>query len=1118
MAEAHDDASMGAQAGNGDAQCRDVADNMPGVLIRFAMGDDGATEVQYISPRCVDMLEVPPHQLLGDAATLWGLIDSQDLNGLQAAIAQSAQTLTPWVWMGAVTTPSGRRKWVQGTGQPRRLADGRTRWDSLLVDLLPSAVSERALRLNELRLRTLLDHISCGVIVHSHDHTIIDANPAACRITGLSLEQLRGRGLIDPYWQLLEEDGSPMPLERFPVSQVMARGCAVNKLMLGIRRSDLSYPVWVQVDAYPLRDEQHQINQIVVTFAEITELKQAEDRARRLNRSLRVLSSCQFDLLNALDESAYLDQVCRAVITAGDYLLACVMLANRDPEKSARIAAQAGPATDYLQGMPLSWDGEQAIGRGPFGTTVRTGRTQVNQDWRTADAMRPWRDRASRHGFQSSIALPLTVANEVIGTICLYAAESTAFNPEEVPPLEELARNVSAAIEAIRTRKQRDLAEVANRAKSSFLANMSHEIRTPMNAIIGLTYLLSRDTRDALARERLDKIEHAAKHLLHVINDILDLSKIEADKMTLEDIEFSLDDLLSRVFEMVRQPAQEKGLELIIDTDHLPSRMRGDPTRLAQSLINLLGNAVKFTAHGWVRLRGQLLSREDDRLHVRFEVQDTGEGIAAERQAHLFQAFEQADSSLTRRHGGTGLGLALLKRFAAMMGGEVGLRSELGQGSTFWFTAWLGRAQGAGEVPAPFASDELRALLVDDLMEARCALGDRLAMLGLKVDTLPSGAAALDQVDAEMAAGRSYDVLVVDWRMEAMDGIETLRHLSHKLGAGMPPSILVSALDDPDMREQARRLGCEVVLIKPVTTSALQDALARVLRRQGARQSAPLTQASDARSQLERQHAGKRLLLVDDNPINQEVACELLSKAGLVVEVACDGAAALELVQSRRYDLVLMDVQMPVMDGLTATRQIRARLGHQLPILAMTASAFVEDRQNCLDAGMNDHVSKPVDPRALYATVLRWLSRRTPHDGPPLIEGSVQGHDDAAQQQLLQRLSRVDGLDLSVALDNMGGNVPLLRRMLGIFIQQYERGAPALTQSEGAGVIERWLGVCHSVRGAVATMGGTALAARLQAFEAALQQASEPTLHAATAQHLHQSLVAFVAKLAEAVR
>ena len=415
-------------------QADDVVGDIPGVLIRLVMDAAGCTEVQYISPGCVGILESQPHQLMGDAGALWGLIDPQDLDGLQASLARSAQTLAPWIWMGTVITPTGRRRWMHCAGQPQRLADGRTRWDSLLVDVPASALSDRALHLDRLRLRTLLDHISCGVIVHSRNHTIVDANPAGCRITGLSLEQMRGMGLVDPYWQLLEEDGSPMPLERFPVSQVMAQGAPVNRLILGIRRPDLAYPVWAQVDAYPLLDEQQQISQIVVTFADITELKQAEDRARRLNRSLRVLGSCHFDLLNALDESAYLDRVCRAVAAAGDFRLACVLLANHDPDKSARVAAQAGPATAYLEGIRISWDGEQPSGRGPFGAAMRSGRTQVNQDWRTAEVTRPWSERASQHGFQSSIVLPLRVADETIGAIVLYAAERAAFNPEELPP------------------------------------------------------------------------------------------------------------------------------------------------------------------------------------------------------------------------------------------------------------------------------------------------------------------------------------------------------------------------------------------------------------------------------------------------------------------------------------------------------------------------------------------------------------------------------------------------------------------------------------------------------------------------------------------------------------
>jgi two-component system sensor histidine kinase/response regulator len=660
-------------------------------------------------------------------------------------------------------------------------------------------------------------------------------------------------------------------------------------------------------------------------------------------------------------------------------------------------------------------------------------------------------------------------------------------------------------------------AEAANRAKSAFLANMSHEIRTPMNAIIGLTYLMARDTRDTLARERLDKVDHAAKHLLHVINDILDLSKIEAGKMELESIEFSVDDLLTRAFELVRTSAHEKGLELIVDTDHLPARMQGDPTRLSQSLINLLGNAVKFTSQGWVRLRGELLARESDRLHVRFEVQDTGEGIAPDRQASLFQAFEQADSSLTRRHGGTGLGLALTKRLAEMMGGEIGLLSEPGAGSTFWFTAWLGRAQDASDMAAPIALKGLRALLVDDLAEARRALDDRLQMLGLKVDTLASGPAALAKVQAEMAAGRPYDVMLVDWRMAPMDGIETLKRLTQQLGAGMPPSILVTAFDEPEMRQQARAIRCDTVLVKPITASALQDALARVLRQQGTRQNAPLPDPGDAQAQLQRRYAGQRILLAEDNPINQEVACELLSKAGLVVETASDGVAALELAQSRSYDLVLMDVQMPVMDGLTAARHIRARLGHQLPIVAMTANAFAEDRRQCLDAGMNDHVSKPVDPRALYATLLRWLPLRQREDDVIAHLGSSKTARLTDARQIEQGLAQVDGLDLQAALINVAGSWPLLTRLTTNFVRMYAQGEPAFLKAPDDGAIAQWMHTCHSLRGAISTIGATALAERLHTFEQDLRHASDAAMHAATARQLSEDLSRLVADVAAAL-
>jgi len=620
-------------------------------------------------------------------------------------------------------------------------------------------------------------------------------------------------------------------------------------------------------------------------------------------------------------------------------------------------------------------------------------------------------------------------------------------------------------------------AEEATRAKSAFLANMSHEIRTPMNAIIGLTHLLTRDTQDALHQDRLRKIDSAARHLLQVINDILDLSKIEAGKVALEQLEFSRDELMTRVFEIVAAPARDKGLELVLDTDHLPARFVGDPTRLAQMLINLLGNAVKFTERGWVRLCGDLLREDRHGLEVRFEVRDTGVGIAPEDQARLFQAFEQADRSTTRRHGGTGLGLALTRHLAALMGGSVGMSSRPGEGSTFWFTVRLQQAPEAGERSAPLALDGLRVLLVDDLDEARAALADRLAALGLKVTALGSGAEALTHVEAELALGRPYDLLLVDWRMPGLDGIQTLQGLRGRLGDGMPPAVLVTAFDEPLMWTQARSASVDAVLVKPITASALLDTLVRLLRRTGAPLPVARLAAGEAEARVRQRHRGQRVLLAEDNPVNQEVAREILTHAGLVVETADNGENAVALATTRRYDLVLMDVQMPLLDGLEATRRIRARLGRGLPIVAMTANAFGEDRAACLEAGMNDHIGKPADAEALFATLLRWL----PLPPEAATASSLDAPGAPALSLLNDRLACVPGLDLAAAHRYVGDRLDALQRVFGGFVRLYGQGVPALGNADSDPTA--WARASHALRGACAVAGFTALAERLQAFE-----------------------------------
>ena len=650
--------------------------------------------------------------------------------------------------------------------------------------------------------------------------------------------------------------------------------------------------------------------------------------------------------------------------------------------------------------------------------------------------------------------------------------------------LEVLVRQRTAELAAANAELERraDQADAASRAKSAFVANMSHEIRTPMNAIIGLTHVLARDTHDTLQRERLDKIDVAAKHLLRIINDILDLSTVEAGKMVLAPADFSLDDVLAGALQMVNEAAQAKGLELVLDTDHLPTHLHGDAMRLSQALINLLANAVKFSSSGWVRLRGLVLQDDRDGVVLRFEVQDTGPGIDSETRARLFTPFERGGTQAARLQGGTGLGLALTRHIAHLMGGDAGADSELGQGSTFWFTARLQRVPDAARRATPIPLAGLRALVVDDLPEALAAQADLLERLGMKVDACAEGAQAIALVESELAAGRAFDVLLVDWKMPGQDGIATLRKLREVHGDGMPPSLLFTAYNEPEVHRLAHQARCDAVLIKPITPSAMHDALVRVLRPTAAAGaaaslSAHRVQRSDAAAQLVRErHAGQRVLLVEDNPVNREVAEELLRTAGLTVETAADGERAVTLALSRRYDLILMDMQMPECDGLEATRRIRARAGPGTAIVAMTANAFGEDRAACLEAGMNDHVAKPVDPALLYATLLRWLPVPAATDEATLASRPDQG------VSLKQALQRLPAIDEAQALQAVGGDATLLRRVLLCFANLYRDGDRALAAALASDDRALWQGAVHSLVGACASVGAGQLTSLAQAL------------------------------------
>lgn len=527
----------------------------------------------------------------------------------------------------------------------------------------------------------------------------------------------------------------------------------------------------------------------------------------------------------------------------------------------------------------------------------------------------------------------------------------------------------------------RDKAEEANRAKSGFLANMSLEIRTPLNAIIGLTHLLDRETPPGTQKERLKKIAEAAHHLLQVINNILDISKIESGKLNLESMDFVVEEMLSSTISLVAEQARKKGLELILQTGQLPGTLGGDRTRVSQALLNLLSNAVKFTGQGLIVLSCRVQAMTAQHTTRRLEVRDTGCGIPADQISRLFTAFEQLDSSTSRRYEGTGLGLAITRHLAELMGGTVGVESKVGVGTCFWFTVTLTNTIPVGPLVKTPLFPGRRALLIDDVAEAREAIETMLRRLGLCLVAVSSGEEALMLVDMQTKAGMPYELIIIDRDLPDMAALPLagqLRELTHPLP---PHTLLLSIQDDAQLRQEARAAHIQQVLLKPITLPALQDALHGLL--DDGSEPEPHTLLERQSEALLHSYQGSYILLAEDNMVNREVATELLTSIGMHVEVAENGKEAIAQVMAHRYDLILMDVQMPEMDGLTATRQLRGLPnGATVPILAMTANAFNEDRTACLSAGMNAHVAKPVDPQALYEALLRWLPLKANAERP----------------------------------------------------------------------------------------------------------------------------------------
>lgn len=634
----------------------------------------------------------------------------------------------------------------------------------------------------------------------------------------------------------------------------------------------------------------------------------------------------------------------------------------------------------------------------------------------------------------------------------------------DISKLSEVKKELCAA---------KELAEKANLAKGEFLARMSHEIRTPMNAVIGMTHLLQRTALSPKQYDYMRKIRGSSQALLGIINEILDFSKIEAGKMSLEQIDFNLRDVMSNLSNVISIKAAEKELELLFSLDpQIPQKLSGDPLRLGQILINLANNAVKFTEHGDIIVSTELLSHHDRMLRLRFTVRDTGIGMTSAQIKGLFESFYQADESTSRRYGGTGLGLAISRQLVKLMNGDIEVESEPGKGSSFAFTAEFGLARQAPAPPSlmPGVLAGKSVLVVDDNPMARKILRNMLEQFSFHVETVDSGEQALVLLE-RMTKEKTppFFAILMDYRMPGMDGIETARHI--QVLDVLPPItaiLMISACGNDEVVKEAEKAGLGAFLEKPVDRSLLFNTLLEI---SGHRKVTPRGRVLNfVDTERLKKIRGARVLLVEDNSINQQVATEFLEIAGMQVDLAVNGREGVEKACSQPYDLILMDIQMPEMDGLEATRRIRAEQGlQQVPVVAMTAHAMASDRELSRSAGMNDHLTKPIDPDVLSAILVRWIaSKEISAPQPDTVTMPALADDQIA-------LPVTHHLDTEKGLHCVGGSRIMYVRLLGEFMDQNKHAPSRLSKDLAAGHKDDATLLVHSIKGSAGTLGASAL-------------------------------------------
>jgi PAS domain S-box-containing protein len=915
-------------------------------------------------------------------------------------------------------------------------------------DELEDKVRERTFQLqenqeqltqSEERSRLLLESVGDGIFGVDLDGLVTFINPAGLELLGYSQEEIMGHSVHDIIHHS-HADGSHYPVEECPMRAAFVEGkfSLIDDEVLWHKNGT---SLDVEYTAMPIRKGNDLVGAVIL-FRDIRERKRVQKQIRRQSTALESVGNA-------------------VVLTAPDGTIEWV-----------------NPAFASLTG----YSREEVIGGSP--RILKSGQHDkafYDNMWKTIKNGGIWHGELinkKKDGTLYSEEMTITPVLGEKGGIVNFAAIK-----QDITSRKEAEKALAKAKEA---------ADSANRAKGDFLANMSHEIRTPMNAIIGMSHLCLGTELKAQQRDYIEKVHHSANALLGIINDILDFSKIEAGKMTIESIPFRLDDVLGNLSNQAAIKAQEKGLELLFAVQpDVPRSLNGDPLRLGQILLNLVGNAIKFTSEGEIAVEISTEVVNEEFAKVKFVVRDTGIGMTPEQRVKLFQSFSQADTSTTRKYGGTGLGLAISKQLVGLMEGEIYVESEKGVGSYFIFTANFGRCELADkESVAVDSLGGLKVLVVDDMASARQMLETTLRSFDYRVDCVSSGPEALDALE-KASADDPYKLVLMDWKMPEMDGVEASRLIKgHEILADIPTIIMVTAYDRQEVMSEAVDLGLDGFLVKPMTPSTLLDTILGLFGKgAGVKKQADSHDVWQIRTLDE--IAGAEVLLVEDNEINQQVAQELLGQAGLNVTIANNGREAVHLVSKQSFAAILMDLQMPQMDGFEATQVIRESLGmKEIPIIAMTANAMAEDRDKCLAVGMNDHVPKPINPDQLFATLIKWV----PKQSVPVMKTAKSAPVKDTLEKIV--LPEINGVDQALGLRSVSGNKKLYLKLLNDFSQSHRDDITLVRNAIDAERLDEAERIVHTLKGLAGSLGAQNLYLESKALEDVLKKQQKEKYHA----------------------